>query len=710
MASTRVLLVLTGRTSELRLSGAPWALTTDLNIDSMRTLDLEVLSPEDTQLLIERLVTIARKPDAPIHRIRRASGGNPLAIELLSREWGEHGTGSLLSDLEALDTQPVPAIGIPRAISAIFERQSLRLEPVIRATLDLAAVLGRRLTEVSLYAAIELSPGQAAEALSRLRDEGYLRDVSGDLEFRNELIRAQAYYAVAGAIRQHLHRRVAELLSQRHSQDDRTVSLEIAWHHLRGGDVSSALPFALDGADAVLAVGAPHGAEEILKALVNLCHEHANSKRVRLLLARALIDQSKFESALPIIHGLEIGDVLNSYETAELAMIRAAIDFGLNRERDTKYVETAKGALHATTMTGDTKLISRALFECARAGTEEGSTELVDAAELGINELAERTLLDPLPMVVLTKAFCRFFFWDYEAAVSELKTVLQSRSATINVAESCYLYSGMGIAKHFLGRFDDAHEALIKSLNFANRLGDDARASQVASNLCAVELVRGRYDEAIHYGEMGIRIGEACESGGLLPCYTNLMDSYLLVGRENDAIQCLEKARKWLIPERRWKLRCAFFTEAASFALGQRNHALALDLIAQLEQLSQGREQAVPMPGPYWKLMIFRQAHINGLSEAYNLAEKMMELFNKRCPFHSLDVTATAAWLERRMEGRISERTREGLRLFESLKVEGKKALLTLQGFLVPNDHSNPIEARGAPRVTVSKRSYQARS
>src|SRR2546422_6288343 len=54
-----------------------------------------------------------------------------------------------------------------------------------------------RLTEVSLYAAIDLPPGQAAEALSRLRDERYLREVSGDLEFRNELIRAQAYYAVA---------------------------------------------------------------------------------------------------------------------------------------------------------------------------------------------------------------------------------------------------------------------------------------------------------------------------------------------------------------------------------------------------------------------------------------------------------------------------------------------------------------------------------
>src|SRR2546427_11872567 len=164
-------------------------------------------------------------------------------MELLTREWAEHGSASLLRDLEALDTQPAPTMGMPRAIGALFERQTRRLDPPIRATLDLAAVLGRRLTEVALYAAIDLSPGQAAEALSRLRDEGYLREVRGDLEFRNELIRAQAYYSVAGPARQHLHRRVAELLAQRHVDDDKAIMLEIAWHHLRGADVERAVPY-----------------------------------------------------------------------------------------------------------------------------------------------------------------------------------------------------------------------------------------------------------------------------------------------------------------------------------------------------------------------------------------------------------------------------------------------------------------------------------
>ena len=65
---------------------------------------------------------------------------------------------SLLRDVEALNTQPVPTLGIPRAIGAVFDRQSRRLDPVVRAALDLAAVLGRRLTDLALYAAVGVAP------------------------------------------------------------------------------------------------------------------------------------------------------------------------------------------------------------------------------------------------------------------------------------------------------------------------------------------------------------------------------------------------------------------------------------------------------------------------------------------------------------------------------------------------------------------------
>jgi predicted ATPase len=188
-------------------------------VQPLQTFELEPLAPEAADRLVTAVAARTNNSVAslPTSRLLQAGNGNPLALELLTREWVAHGSGSLLADLEALNTQPVANLGIPRAIGAVFDRQVRRLDAPCRAALDLAAVLGRRLADLPLYDAVDLSPAAAGEALSRLREEGFLREIHGGLEFRNELIRAQAYYAVAGPARQHLHREVGERLATRTS-------------------------------------------------------------------------------------------------------------------------------------------------------------------------------------------------------------------------------------------------------------------------------------------------------------------------------------------------------------------------------------------------------------------------------------------------------------------------------------------------------------
>jgi hypothetical protein len=160
------------------------------------------------------------------------------------------------------------------------------------------------------------------------------------------------------------------------------------------------------------------------------------------------------------------------------------------------------------------------------------------------------------------------------------------------------------------------------------------------------------------------------------------MDAYVLVGQEAAAAECLEAARRWLGPERRWKIRCTFFTEAASFALVQHNVALSLDLIGQLESLAQGREHAIPMPGPYWKLKIFRHTHFGRCEEASQMAAAAGELLKERCPLYYLDVLAAKAWLERRTTGQLSVETGRELSVFDSAGLPGRRALFAAQGFL----------------------------
>jgi len=679
LGGTRVLVVLTGRTSELRLSGAPWSLASDPAIRVMHTLDLQPLTDEAAEQLIRNLIQPHTSTELSIPRVLRASGGNPLAIELITREWVVNGPASLLRDLDALDTQPAPTIGIPRAISAVFDRQSRRLSPEIRATLDLAAVLGRRLTQVTLYAAIERSAGQAAESLSRLLDEGYLREVSGELEFRNELIRAHAYYSVAATTRLHLHRRVAEILSQSPGPDP-AATLEIAWHYLRGGDVDSAVPFAVEGAEAMLAVGAPHGAEEILKVIARTHPQ----KRIRVLLAKALVDQSKGSLAVSIIDELVSEKDLNPREEAQVAMLRAVAEFQVDRESGGRYELFARAALDAAKKSADNDLIYQAVFECARAGTEEGVSEIVRVAEHEVEQLATSGDIVTQPMAILTRGYCRFFFRDLRTALECLNSYKDISSLKANMAQIAFVYSGIGITNHFMGRFDDGVRAHLAALELTKKVGDDARVSTIGANLCTTFMHQGNYDDAIRYGEMSVRYGESCRSSTLLISYTNLMDPLMLVGREAAATECFEKARNWIGPERRWKLRLTFLVEAASFALIHRNIGLALDLIGQLESLGRGREDAVPMAGAYWKLRTFRMIHLGHSDEAYAIVNAFVSEWRDRFVLAYLDMLAMKAWIEKQVQGALTRATHAELQIFDQLGAIGKRELLVLQGFLEP--------------------------
>ncbi len=702
LSDTRVLLVVTGRISELRFSGAPWAFTTDMSIESLCGLDLEVLSNDASERLINRLSSATARSAPPVDRLMKSSGGNPLAIELLTREWTEHGSDSLLRDLEALNTQPVPVIGIPRAIAAVFERQSGRLDPTTRSTLGLAAILGRRLTDLTLYSALDITPAIAVESLSRLKAEGFLREIRGDLEFRNELIRAQAYYAVANAVRLQLHKRVGELLAARQVTGDTAaaIELEVAWQFLRGASADLAIPFAHHGAETFLSIGAPHEAEEVLRALLEVEQAPTVLRRTQMLLAKALLDQSKAELALPLINSLASHQV-TIVEKAEAAMLRASAEYLLNTESGDKYCEVAQSALECANETEDPSLISSALFECARAGSEQGVTQLVSIAEHGIGELRKRADISRMLVAAVTQAFCRMYRLESFECLKDVREAIQANSSTANAAQMAFLYSAMALALMNLGKLKESLDAYLKAFELSQKVGDDARLSVLSSNICVVLTAQGKYEDAIKWGELSISLGESSHSSALQMTYTNLVDAYVLVGRETDAVTLMDRAKGWLVPKRRWKFHCAFLIVSAAFELIRGNISFALDIVADMEGVARDREEGVPIHGAYWKLRIFRAAHFGRPGEAEQMVESATARLRERCPIQYLDVLAATDWLEIRTRGENTSNTLRELGLFERFGAEGRRALLTAQGFLKPLA-SSQSETRDEPATTAT--------
>ena len=685
---TRLLLILTGRTNELRTAAAPSALVSDTTVQALQGLELEPLSAEAAERLVTALAVRAdatlKPDDLPTTRILQAGNGNPLALELLTKEWVAHGSSSLLSDIEALNTQPVANIGIPRAIGAVFDRQIRRLDATSRAALDFAAVLGRRLADLPLYEVVGLAPAAAGEALTRLLEEGFLREVHGGLEFRNELIRAQAYYAIAGPARQHLHREAGSVLAQRKVGDDpRSSNLEVAWHFLRGGDPGRSLTYAIEGAGAAMQVGAPYESEQVLSALLHQPCGKEHSERIQLLLARALVDQSKADDALPILGELVVSAGLTSRTLAEVTQMRAAAIYLVNRDVGESHCQAAAQALAAARTTDDVELIARALFEYARSGAQSGDEDRVLAAKKEIDNLLEDDNARQVPILHTAQGFCHYFLFDARASAASLDVARGLLAESPRVTELSYVLNAYGSCRYHLCDFAGARQSYIAGLRLAKRVGDDSRASIISGNICALLTTVGEYDGAIEAGRESVQLGtRALNHPLLMTCLTSLAEAFILAGDRTQALDHLERAERWVKEQRSWSANMEFFCQGACVALLMGNLSLALSLIGSAEEHAWGKERCVPNPGVFEKLRVFRAAHVGGVELASPIAKSARAKFRVRHPLYYLTVLAAAAWLERRTLGCNTPETLAELEVFDTPSLRGYRALQVAQGFM----------------------------
>jgi len=682
---TRLLLILTARSNELRTVAAPSALASDSSIEAMRTLELEPLSATAAEQLVAALVAKAngRIADVPVPRILLAGNGNPLALELLTKEWLAHGSSSLLSDLEALNTQPVANIGIPRAIGAVFDRQIRRLDAPTRAALDLAAVLGRRLADLPLYQVVELSQAAAGEALSRLKDEGILREVQGGLEFRNELIRAQAYYAVAGPARRHLHRGVGEVLEKRREEAGGSANLEVAWHFLRGGAPDRAASSAIRGAEAAISAGALIEAEQILEVLLREQGTEAATQPLLLLLARALVGQSRAEAASSVLTRLVNEGGLSKPAEALTARMQATVEYLMNREAGSGYCEAADKALEAAQGTGDLELIGNALFECARSGVNAGNEARVTAVRRQTEDAIRQSGKDIPPILWYTKAYCDFFVFELASAATELENAISTLSGRRDPVGLSLAYTGYGTCKSGLCEFDAASQAYDKALQFSMRIGDDLKSAIILSNLCVVNLQQGDFASAVSFGQRAVAVASSALTPRSVTIHLNLASALLMSGDREGAQQAAVAAERAVRNERSWTTNMEFHLGYACFALETGDVSLALQLIESAERLAWGKERAVPNTGLFDKLRVYRLVHISGPESARPLVLECRQKYQDRHPSYYLGSVACSAWLDRLSLGRYTPESESALTLFEKFGAPGLRAILVAQGILV---------------------------
>ncbi|MBI2769363.1 MAG: AAA family ATPase [Burkholderiales bacterium] len=228
-AGSRVLLILNYRSSYL----LPWA-----QVPHFRQMDLAELSAEETQAMVQELVSSRRELSEIYKLIARRSGGNPFFAEELVRSLAE--SGALAGDA----TSPKREISsidqaLPSTVQAVIGARIDRLSEEEKSLLHTCAIVGKEVPVAVLAKVATTSPHEMDRLLERLCRAELIQPQPNEggrrFAFRHPLIQEVAYGTQLKARRNSIHALVASAMVDFYSERLDEYSALIAHHYGAAG-------------------------------------------------------------------------------------------------------------------------------------------------------------------------------------------------------------------------------------------------------------------------------------------------------------------------------------------------------------------------------------------------------------------------------------------------------------------------------------------
>ena len=215
-ASRPLLILLTWRTEDT----PGWLARLDVRRVWLRSLDII-----SANALLGDLLGTAPNLDALKAHILRHTGQVPLFIEEVARQLIDR--GALEGDPDRFAAKaPWDALGIPPTIQGVIASRIDRLSKEDKALLQLASVVGPRISPALLMAVTGMPAAQLQSRLWSLEILDFLAESqrlgSPEYEFAHDLIREVAYDSILRPQREELHRRILaalETISQGREQE-----------------------------------------------------------------------------------------------------------------------------------------------------------------------------------------------------------------------------------------------------------------------------------------------------------------------------------------------------------------------------------------------------------------------------------------------------------------------------------------------------------
>jgi DNA-binding SARP family transcriptional activator/tetratricopeptide (TPR) repeat protein len=462
----------------------------------VQPLELRGLSREESTALLTCLADAGgvSLPSGVRTTLLRAARGVPMVLEFLLQDWLTNGDASLALAVSAMTSELAGDGKGPETYRHILAGLVRTLDPAARTVLDLAAILGPRLNDSSMYALADLSLGQTFSGLLQLASLRVLREKGDGFEFANELLRAEVYASIPSPLRRTLHGSIADRLLAIEGAMD-VSGLEVAWHCVRAGRRDEALPHLLSGARQAMRQGAAHLAQRALETAMPDIAGTATLTEAKLLLVEALQEQGRWRDSLDHVLSLLESTHESAYWRAQILQAMAMQHLGTHykpelRARLPELVSLVRGCNDPQIRVKAGRAAAYLIADLRERSLAAELLSLVDAIPaIHLDE----DLLDEL---ALTKGLLLYLAGSARSGQQLVRATNEKVKARGNVNFlAVQLISGLGTINAHEGKYEEAIPHFLQAHAMASRLGIDTTIAGLAGNLSLCYGRLAKYEE-----------------------------------------------------------------------------------------------------------------------------------------------------------------------------------------------------------------------
>lgn len=510
--SKPILVLFVARPGELHQSPQAARLRDNGPSLGIHPLDIGPLDLDDGRSLLDLLVAeLELSPSISVRRaLISAAAGFPLVLELLVRDWARSGEQCLALSLDAVTQDACRRNEPDEAYQLLLDRLARSLDAGTHNTLHVAAVLGPRLNDSSLYQLADLRIAEVMSGLTTLVQYRILRDAGDHLEFANDLVRAHAYFGVPAPMRMLLHERIADAFLARAATGDDSLGLEIAWHCMRCGRKEEATTHLLSGARAAIRRGAVHEAERrIGSGLSSLSGEAL--KEGRLLLVELLQEQGRWSESSTLL--ATFGEERSSAGGLCLDTEARIHISGVSTSERIAAKELAASCISDQHLDNQTRLRALRLAGTIAANTENKQLAedfLCIANSSDVSGWLEDERLEWETQIVYLTHFTHDRISQSEETCQRLERLATLTEARIRPnARSYRILAGLAVCHRRAGRYDEAIQAYHDACTIATQLDRRVSIARVTGALSACYRDMGHLELQYQYGLRAIEFGVA---------------------------------------------------------------------------------------------------------------------------------------------------------------------------------------------------------